>query len=198
MSRHFDEWYHESGQYTLDDPCEYLYLPIGDGFDDYAVCKDGFVCNKDGHILRKRKGDKAGHESVCMMRNGKREYRYIHRLVAEAFIPNPDNLPIVRHLDDDRSNNCVDNLAWGTQKDNYEDSVRNGTHMPFSDEARKMSIEKCRRPVRVTDIRTGKTEDFYSLNEACRQKGIVQANACAVLRGARHSANGYFVAYLEK
>ncbi len=45
----------------------------------------------------------------------------VHRLVAEAFLPNPDNLPVVRHLDHNRSNNVVSNLRWGTHKDNMAD-----------------------------------------------------------------------------
>lgn len=47
----------------------------------------------------------------------------IHRLVAEAFIPNPNNFPVVRHLDDDPANNWAGNLAWGTHKDNTKDAL---------------------------------------------------------------------------
>lgn len=68
---------------------------------------------------------------------GKYRKQYVHRLVAQAFIPNPDNLPIVRHLDDNPKNNHVENLAWGTQSDNMFDAARNGlnhetkkTHCP--------------------------------------------------------------------
>lgn len=62
-----------------------------------------------------------GHEYVTIM--GKKVY--IHRLVAEAFIYNIDSDPVVRHLDDDPSNNWYKNLEWGTQKDNRDDCVRN-------------------------------------------------------------------------
>lgn len=50
----------------------------------------------------------------------------VHRLVAKAFVPNPDALPIVRHWDDDKDNNCASNLLWGTDADNKRDAVRNG------------------------------------------------------------------------
>lgn len=49
-----------------------------------------------------------------------------HRLVAETFIPNPNNYPLVRHLDDNPFNTVVENLAWGTKSDNMNDAVRNG------------------------------------------------------------------------
>lgn len=72
--------------------------------------------------------DPDGYRKFMFKIDGKRTHNYLHRLVAEAFIPNPDGLPLVRHMDDDTSNNHVDNLAWGTHHDNRLDSVRNGTH----------------------------------------------------------------------
>ena len=56
----------------------------------------------------------------------KRNNEFVHRLVAKTFIPNPDNLPIVMHLDNDTLNPCVTNLKWGTQKENVEQCVKEG------------------------------------------------------------------------
>lgn len=52
----------------------------------------------------------------------------VHRLVAEAFLPNPSGLPVVRHLDDVGTNNSLENLAWGTYSDNTQDMLRLGNH----------------------------------------------------------------------
>ena len=52
---------------------------------------------------------------------------YLHRLVAMAYIPNPNNYPIVRHLNDNPLDNRLANLAWGTQKDNVKDSIKNNS-----------------------------------------------------------------------
>lgn len=62
---------------------------------------------------------------------GKKDLRTVvtvHRLVAQAFIPNPDNLPEVNHKDFDRTNNCVENLEWCNHADNVEYSILAGRH----------------------------------------------------------------------
>lgn len=55
-----------------------------------------------------------GYKFVILIVNNNRKTAYIHRLIAEAFIPNPDNLPCVNHKDEDKSNNSIENLEWCT------------------------------------------------------------------------------------
>jgi len=78
-----------------------------------------------------------GHRAVNLALEGVITRTLVHRMVAEAFIPNPDGLPFVRHLNDVPNDNRVENLAWGTPSDNGYDAVRNGknknatkTHCP--------------------------------------------------------------------
>lgn len=150
------------------------------------------------HILKPKPMDKAGHLGVALrLGNGYTKYVYVHRLMAKAIIPNPNNYPIVRHLNDVKDDNEIDNLAWGTQRDNHYDSVANGTYKPFSDEDREKSYAKTRKPVRVTDLKTGRIVEYRSLNDACRDLGVQQANACKVLSGSRSHTCGYFFEYLE-
>lgn len=59
-----------------------------------------------------------GYYHIGLRNNSKTKYYYVHRLVAEAFIPNPNNYPIINHKDEDKTNNKVDNLEWCTPKYN--------------------------------------------------------------------------------
>ncbi len=61
-----------------------------------------------------------GYYIVQLTKNGKQYTRSIHRLMAEAFIPNPDNLPVVDHINDIKTDNRIDNLQWLSHSDNQK------------------------------------------------------------------------------
>lgn len=69
-------------------------------------------------IIMRQKKKANGYFAVCLSYNGKPIYKYVHRLVAEAFIENPMNLPIINHKDRNPSNNAAENLEWCTPKYN--------------------------------------------------------------------------------
>lgn len=66
-----------------------------------------------------------GYYRLILCNNGKNKAFYIHRLVAQAFIPNPNNLPQVNHKDENILNNCVDNLEWCNNKQNINYGLHN-------------------------------------------------------------------------
>lgn len=72
----------------------------------------GYARFYKGRILKNLVYKKTGYFHVQLCKCGTIINKSVHRLVAEAFIPNPDNLPQVNHKDEDKSNNCVDNLEW--------------------------------------------------------------------------------------
>lgn len=74
-----------------------------------------------------------GYERVVISMNGKKIHKRVHRLVAEAFLENPNNFPTVRHIDDNKRHNYVENLMWGLLKDNSADALNNGKYMRGED-----------------------------------------------------------------
>lgn len=94
-------------------------LPII-GYDNYTVSEDGVVTNtKTGRVLKPIVAS-TGYCKVDLYCNGVGKIHSVHRLVAEAFLPNPDNKPCVNHKDSDRRKNSVENLEWATHQENIE------------------------------------------------------------------------------
>lgn len=95
-------------------------------FDNkYLVSNKGNVKNILRNFLLKQETTKLNYKRVCLYRNGSCKKFFVHRLVANAFIPNPHSLPYVNHIDENPSNNNVDNLEWCTQKYNINYGTRN-------------------------------------------------------------------------
>lgn len=85
------------------------------GYGSYSVSDDGIVVNATtGTVKRPTLNKSNGYLYVDLYREGKRAKRPVHRLVAEAFVPNPEGKPTVDHADGDRTNNSADNLRWAT------------------------------------------------------------------------------------
>lgn len=86
------------------------------------VMNNGGLQHRHERIL-KSNITKFGYKTVILCKEGKTYPKSVHRLVAEAFIPNPDNKPNVDHIDTNPSNNNVDNLRWVTQQENARNSL---------------------------------------------------------------------------
>lgn len=170
------------------------------GFEDrYEISNDGRVRSLDIYVkcrggkTRLCKGrnkplyrNNRGYVIVNLCRDNKTAYSLVHRLVAEAFIPNPYNKPQVNHIDGDNTNNCVDNLEWVTDNENKAHSAISvgGTQRP-------------KRPVVVTNIATGERFRFGGLREAERSLSLEHASCLAILKGRNKKHRGFTIAYTE-
>lgn len=88
----------------------------------YQISSWGRVRNKDGYILKPYVNQK-GYIRISLQRGRKSIKRRVHRLVAQAFIPNPMNLPQVNHKDGNKQNNSYTNLEWITNSDNMRHAM---------------------------------------------------------------------------
>lgn len=133
-----------------------------------------------------------GYEQTRLIspKTEKRRTELVHRLVALAFIPNPERKPEVNHINCVRNDNRVENLEWATRQENQDwkwktsnqDNIRN-----TSRELMRNMNKDIRRPVRC--IETG--EIFYSTYEAAKKNGGFDGNIFKVCEGERHTCNGY-------
>lgn len=158
----------------------------------------GSLGHRGYHEMSTYSPDKYGHQVVDLYIDGKRRHRYVAILVAEAFIPNPNNYPEVCHIDGNPYNNHVSNLKWGTHADNMADAKRHGTFHYFTPEEDEMSLRVLRKPVKSINIRTGEEREFVSLAEAARALGVYQSNITHVLSGFYRQTGGYKFEYLDK
>lgn len=118
--------------------------------------------------------DKKGYEFVQLFKNGFFKCKRIHRLVAEAFIPNPDNLPLVNHKDCIRNNNTVDNLEWCTDEYNcnYGGAV-------------EKRISQIRRPVLQYTLNGEFIKEWESATAFVATLGIKQGNGTNILKACK-------------
>jgi hypothetical protein len=93
---------------------------------------------------------KHGYHSITLVKAGaKPKGMMVHQLVARAFIPNPKGYPLVRHLDGDRTNNRVENLAWGDDKMNANDAKGHGRWYARTNPNRAKLAESFIEPIRI-------------------------------------------------
>ena len=123
--------------------------------------------------------NKDGYLNVKLCKEGKRKQYLVHRLVAKAFIPNPENKLEVNHKDEDKTNNKVENLEWMTCKENINYGTRN-----------ERSRKSQSRPIYGINIKTNDRIEFPSTAEAGRN-GFNHSNIVHCLKGRRKSHKGY-------
>lgn len=134
-----------------------------------------------GGFKLKQKTNKYGYKCVNLSKNGIVTSTTVHRLVAQAFIPNPDNKPEVNHKNEDKQDNRVENLEWVTSKEN-----QNHATLP----QRRSKVK--RKTILQIDSKTGRIIAKYNSSvDAKKQTGISAAHIRNCCSGHRKHAGGY-------
>ena len=147
---------------------------------DYLITEEGDVYSRKFRKLRKMKQcrDNDGYKIINLCNNGKKKIHKVHRLVAETYIPNTDNLPEVNHIDEVKSNNNVANLEWSTRAYNTRYSL-----------ARSYIVE---------NVSTGDRQTVFNLRAFCRDTGLFSSGLYKTLRGQLHHKGYKLIERIER
>lgn len=176
-----------------------------DGFEGYyQISNLGNVKSLDrilkdnGGIFIKRGNyrklaEQAGYKRVSLYKNDKDRKFMVHRLVAQAFIPNPNNKPFIDHIDGNRANNKVDNLRWVTHSENMKNPItvlrKSEAGKRLGDVRRQCAVGKCRIKCIETNV------IYESMGDCNRITGINRYHIGEVCNGTRKTAGGFHWRY---
>lgn len=154
---------------------------IIDGIEtNYSISNDGMVRNDLRNTILTQQTEYEYQVVSISLGQGNMKRKRVHRLVAEAFLPNPDKKPYVNHKDGVRYHNNIENLEWVTPAENTQHAVDTGL----------VGIKK-NRPVRQYNLDGQWLMSFESATEAARQTGAQQSKITDCCKGNRRTAGGY-------
>lgn len=148
----------------------------------YAVTSCGKVWSYRSQIFLKPRTDTDGYLQVNLSSNGKQTTFKVHRLVAKAYIPNPENKECINHLDEIKTNNSVNNLEWVTRKENN----LYGTHI-------SRSAKGHQKPVYCVEL----DRTFESISIAAKETGSRIDGISACCSGRNKTTNGKHWRYVK-
>lgn len=166
------------------------------GFPNYYVSNLGNV-KLNERILKPYSNQKGGKGYLLLTiynYNDKQNYkRYIHRLVAQVFIPNPENKPCVNHRDGNKKNNNVNNLEWATYSENMYHAVKNNlTNFP------KGKNHKLSKKVVQLDLNRKFIKIWESTGEIKRELGIPKQSISSCCNHKNKQTHNYIFMWLEE
>ena len=177
--------------------------------DIYSITKDGTVYRtrtKHKDIFRKiqTKMKPNGYLYCTLSRSGLHKNFYIHRLVAQAFIPNRENKPHIDHINGDKKDNRVENLRWVTHKENMNNPVSTAKlssarkkYYLNEDNLRRNRQQKHNKAIVQLSIEGEVVGEYQSIRDAQRQTGIGASSIFNCIKQYTHTAGGFKWQYKE-
>lgn len=148
--------------------------------------------HKKYDLLKPQISKRNGYVYQMLYKNGKKKLLRVHRLVAEAFLANKNNLPQVNHKDGNKQNNCVDNLEWCNQSTNMKHAYKNGLQKPSENQKQSIINTNKLKQKKVFQIKDGKIINVFSgISEASRKTKISVSCISRCCNLKRKSTNGY-------
>lgn len=134
-----------------------------------------------------------GYKSFSISTNGGNKRYLLHRIIAETFIPNPENKPCVNHINGIKTDNRLENLEWVTHKENSQHAFKTGLNFPrYGMKGKIASLNKKSKKINQIDIKTNFIiKTFDSIHCVKRELNYSQSNICNCANGKRNSAYGY-------
>ena len=166
-----------------------VWKDIPDYEELYQISNYGNIKNKKRNNYLKG-GIKRGYREVILFKNNKNNYKLVHRLVAENFIPNPDNLPQVNHKDGNKLNNNLDNLEWCSRSENMKHAYKLGLQKPLyaKDNLRAKKVKQI-------DLQGNLIKIYNGIREASRINNINPRDITKCCKGLRKQGGGYVWKY---
>lgn len=158
---------------------------------------DALGNHRKGAIM-KQKTKCNGYNTIALCKNGKYKFIGVHRLVAQAFLPNPNNLPQVNHKDENPSNNRVENLEWCDAKYNTNYGTRNvraSKTNSLTQRGRK-NPWLCKKIAQL-DLDENIIRIYNSITDAANKNKISQSSLSGCLIGKNKTAGGYKWKYVN-
>ena len=164
------------------------------GHINYSVSKNGEIRNDTTGKIKSSRCNRHGYPVVDLYMNGQRQTIPVHRLVANAFVSNPDNKSQVNHIDGNKKNNIADNLEWCTASENMKHSFNTGLSKPNKGMLGRKNPNAGRhgKPIRI--IETG--EVFNSISECEKFINGNNRHICDCLSGRQKTHRGYHFEYI--
>lgn len=132
-----------------------------------------------------------GYVKVQLYKNGKATEHYVHRLVALAFIPNPNKLPQVNHIDGNKTNNCSENLEWVTASDNQKHAITHGLRCSSPMIGRFGRLHPTSKKILQYDKYNNLIAKWDTLSEASTQLNLSISALSATLHNKQKTCGGF-------